>query len=120
MGRGSVGRPGRGPGSKVWTFTVKPLKVRVPRVSGSNGFLPRGWGTRQSHRGPLANGRRPAAEFGRDWHDPVTAAPPVERPDTRSCPVTVAEAQFRDSPRTGGPTARPRAVAAAGARSCSG
>lgn len=36
------------------------------------------------------------AEFGTDWHDPVTAAPPVTSPDTKSCEVTVAEAQFRD------------------------
>jgi hypothetical protein len=36
------------------------------------------------------------AEFGTDWHDPLTAAPPVARPATKSCAVTVAEAQFRD------------------------
>ncbi|WP_372343570.1 peptide-N4-asparagine amidase [Streptomyces sp. KL116D] len=36
------------------------------------------------------------AEFGTDWHDPVTAAPPVPKPHTTSCEVTVAETQFRD------------------------
>uniref|UniRef100_A0AAU1I9H0 Peptide-N4-asparagine amidase A n=1 Tax=Streptomyces sp. NBC_00180 TaxID=2903632 RepID=A0AAU1I9H0_9ACTN len=36
------------------------------------------------------------AEFGADWHDPLTAAPPVTEPSGKSCQVTVAEAQFRD------------------------
>ncbi|MGW1957119.1 peptide-N4-asparagine amidase [Streptomyces sp. NPDC001920] len=36
------------------------------------------------------------AEFGTDWHDPVTAAPPVPKPSGTSCQVTLAEAQFRD------------------------
>ncbi|WP_435283521.1 peptide-N4-asparagine amidase [Streptomyces koelreuteriae] len=36
------------------------------------------------------------AEFGTDWHDPVTAAPPVAKPSGKSCEVTVAQAQFRD------------------------
>lgn len=36
------------------------------------------------------------AEFGTDWHDPLTAAPPVTRPDAKSCRITLAEAQFRD------------------------
>ncbi|MEU8530509.1 peptide-N4-asparagine amidase [Streptomyces sp. NPDC048629] len=38
----------------------------------------------------------PPAEFGSDWHDPVTAAPPVAKPDTPSCTITLAQAQFRD------------------------
>ncbi|MFJ7066181.1 peptide-N4-asparagine amidase [Streptomyces sp. NPDC101115] len=38
----------------------------------------------------------PPAEFTTDWHDPVTAAPPVGTPGTRTCQVTVAAAQFRD------------------------
>ncbi|MFG2470653.1 peptide-N4-asparagine amidase [Streptomyces canus] len=42
------------------------------------------------------------AEFGTDWHDPLTAAPPVAKPSGRSCQVTVAAAQFRDfTPYTG-------------------
>ncbi|MEY9989493.1 hypothetical protein ABIE67_001525 [Streptomyces sp. V4I8] len=36
------------------------------------------------------------AEFGTDWHDPITAAPPVTKPSGKSCQVTLAEAQFRD------------------------
>jgi hypothetical protein len=36
------------------------------------------------------------AEFGTDWHNPLTAVPPVTKPATKSCEVTVAEAQFRD------------------------
>ncbi|MEU6377182.1 peptide-N4-asparagine amidase [Streptomyces sp. NPDC046909] len=36
------------------------------------------------------------AEFGSDWHDPITAAPPVTKPSGKSCEVTLAEAQFRD------------------------
>ncbi|MEV0184785.1 peptide-N4-asparagine amidase [Streptomyces sp. NPDC050625] len=45
------------------------------------------------------------AEFGTDWHDPVTAAPPVAEPGGTSCRVTLAEAQFRDfTPYKGGYT----------------
>ncbi|WP_210571235.1 peptide-N4-asparagine amidase [Streptomyces sp. GESEQ-4] len=37
-----------------------------------------------------------------DWHDPITAAPPVPKPSGTSCQVTLAEAQFRDfTPYTG-------------------
>ncbi|TLS47813.1 peptide-N4-asparagine amidase A [Streptomyces montanus] len=43
-----------------------------------------------------AESAQPPSEFGTDWHDPLTAAPPVSRPDAKSCEVTVAEAQFRD------------------------
>ncbi|MFJ2742499.1 peptide-N4-asparagine amidase [Streptomyces sp. NPDC087440] len=43
-----------------------------------------------------APGPVPPPEFGTDWHDPLTAAPPVAKPHTRSCQVTLGEAQFRD------------------------
>ncbi|MEW2083530.1 peptide-N4-asparagine amidase [Streptomyces sp. NPDC005283] len=46
--------------------------------------------------GPAAAADTPPAEFGTDWHDPVTAVPPVARPRTKSCQVPLAEAQFRD------------------------
>ncbi len=51
-----------------------------------------------------AAGATPAVppEFGTDYHDPVTAAPPISTPHTRSCEVTVAQAQFKDfTPYTG-------------------
>ncbi|MFI5804841.1 peptide-N4-asparagine amidase [Streptomyces sp. NPDC051561] len=41
-------------------------------------------------------GEPPPAEFGNDWHDPLTAAPPVAKPHSRSCQVTLGEARFRD------------------------
>ncbi|MEE1764889.1 peptide-N4-asparagine amidase [Streptomyces sp. SP18BB07] len=53
----------------------------------------------QSAATPSRTAASPAvpAEFGTDWHDPITAAPPVSRPEnTKSCEVTVAEAQFKD------------------------
>ena len=37
-----------------------------------------------------ATGLQPAhAEFGTDYADPLTAQPPLQRPDTASCPVEV-------------------------------
>ncbi|MEU7106786.1 peptide-N4-asparagine amidase [Streptomyces stramineus] len=42
----------------------------------------------------LAGG--PPTEFGTDWHDPLTAAPPIATPGTTSCKVTVADTEFRD------------------------
>ncbi|MEW2135828.1 peptide-N4-asparagine amidase [Streptomyces sp. NPDC005409] len=54
----------------------------------------------------------PPAEFGTDWHDPLTAAPPVDRPATRSCQVTLAEAQFRDFTPYRGSYAPPEACGA--------
>ncbi|MFI1675919.1 peptide-N4-asparagine amidase [Streptomyces sp. NPDC020607] len=46
--------------------------------------------------GPAAAADTPPVEFGDDWHDPITAAPPVPKTHTKSCEVTVAEAQFKD------------------------
>ncbi|MFD3512936.1 peptide-N4-asparagine amidase [Streptomyces sp. NPDC058657] len=46
--------------------------------------------------GPAGAAEPPPAEFGNDWHDPLSAAPPVTRPHTRSCEVALGEAQFRD------------------------
>ncbi|MFE9371117.1 peptide-N4-asparagine amidase [Streptomyces sp. NPDC006711] len=52
--------------------------------------------------GPAA-AAAPPTEFGTDWHDPLTAAPPVATPHTKSCQVTIAETQFRDyTPYRGG------------------
>ncbi|WP_030717725.1 peptide-N4-asparagine amidase [Streptomyces sp. NRRL S-237] len=61
---------------------------------------------------PLAD--PPPAEFGTDWHDPLTAAPPVARPATRSCQVTLAEAQFRDFTPYRGTYAPPAACGTTG------
>ncbi|MFG2769645.1 peptide-N4-asparagine amidase [Streptomyces sp. NPDC048350] len=47
-------------------------------------------------RPPAATTDPPPAEFGSDWHDPLTADPPVTKPPTRSCEVLLAAAQFRD------------------------
>jgi hypothetical protein len=35
-------------------------------------------------------------EFGTDWHDPVTAAPPITEPHGKACQVTLAKARFKD------------------------
>lgn len=37
-----------------------------------------------------------ASEFGADWDDPRTAAPPVERPKTKSCTVDIVDHGFKD------------------------
>ncbi|MDR3081506.1 MAG: peptide-N4-asparagine amidase A, partial [Streptomyces sp.] len=45
---------------------------------------------------PAAAAEPVPVEFGSDWHDPLTAAPAIETPDTRSCEATIVETQFRD------------------------
>ncbi|MFI5531201.1 peptide-N4-asparagine amidase [Kitasatospora sp. NPDC051853] len=45
----------------------------------------------------LAGGGPAHADFGSDYHDPITAAKPLTRPDTRSCTVEVMhERAFRE------------------------
>ncbi|MFP2904094.1 peptide-N4-asparagine amidase [Pyxidicoccus sp. 3LFB2] len=49
-----------------------------------------------------ATAAEPPPEFGTDWDDPRTAAPPVERPATPSCTVQIVNEQFDDfTPYTG-------------------
>ncbi|MFC5721542.1 peptide-N4-asparagine amidase [Streptomyces gamaensis] len=57
---------------------------------------------------PTAAAADPPAEFGTQWHDPVTAAPPVATPHTTSCTVTVADTEFRDYTPYKGSYAPPR------------
>jgi Peptide N-acetyl-beta-D-glucosaminyl asparaginase amidase A len=38
----------------------------------------------------------PPAEFGTDWHDPITADPPISTPSTKSCTVQIVDAHFQD------------------------
>lgn len=72
--------------------------MRRHRITGLLGAIALAAGTLAA-AGPahgLPRADPPSAEFGTDWHDPLTAAPPVARPATRSCQVGLAEAQFRD------------------------
>ncbi|MFI5931140.1 peptide-N4-asparagine amidase [Actinoplanes sp. NPDC051494] len=44
----------------------------------------------------LISGPTPPAEFGSDWDDPRTAAPPVTAPHAPSCSTTIVDTEFRD------------------------
>jgi Peptide N-acetyl-beta-D-glucosaminyl asparaginase amidase A len=46
------------------------------------------------HAAAPAIAAEPPAEFGTDWDDPRTAAPPVEKPPTRSCTVQIVDHKF--------------------------
>jgi hypothetical protein len=43
-----------------------------------------------------AHAATPPAEFGTDWDDPRTAAPPVDKPPTPSCTVSIVDHAFAD------------------------
>ena len=58
------------------------------------------------------------AEFGTDWDDPRTAAPPVEKPAESRARVTLAEAQFRDFTPYKGTYTPPEGCGDRGARWC--
>jgi hypothetical protein len=45
---------------------------------------------------PTAAGSAPPTEFGTDWDDPRTAAPPVTRPRGRSCTTRIVDTRFVD------------------------
>ncbi|QKW05296.1 peptide-N4-asparagine amidase A [Streptomyces sp. NA04227] len=74
---------------------VMPMLVAVLL---SAGLLPSGAGpaTAAERSTAPAPAAEPPPEFGTDWHDPVTAAPPVTKPQGKACEVTVAETEFRD------------------------
>ncbi|MEV7418849.1 peptide-N4-asparagine amidase [Streptomyces sp. NPDC089919] len=77
--------------------------MRRQRITSLLGGLALVAGALLAGAGPATAGEAPPAEFGTDWHDPVTAAPPVPHPDTRSCEVTLAKVQFKDfTPYRGG------------------
>ncbi len=44
----------------------------------------------------LIGGPTPPAEFGSDWDDPRTAAPPVAAPPAPACESTIVDTEFRD------------------------
>ncbi|MGW5850475.1 peptide-N4-asparagine amidase [Streptomyces sp. NPDC055254] len=85
--------------------------VNTPTASG--GSVPGRPGTLPPAVPGAQRADEPPAEFGTDWHDPLTPAPPVTRPATRSCQVTLAEAQFSDFTPYRGSYAPPTACGAA-------